>query len=351
MIDNDSDAYVITGLGLLSPTTPFKLTLHTTRRTCRLSLSTTTHAMAASFTAYASQFLNRQQRPASALSTSQPLFYSFTTDDGSRVGDLSDTDLDDNDDPHLGRSSDYLSQHRNVPQDDDDPYLRLDDESSPLSHTARVAPDDRRVGNAGRDQPVRPAQGWLSHQAPRSNRVSSSSQSDTSSESGVPPAEFLTQITRPDRGYQENPLTESLLPRDGVVRPVDVFSLPDPRAHSRGRVIHRDYHWMAAWLASVTACLIGSFIILFTTSAPKGTPILNPYTTLLHTVPLLTILTFISAAVSYVHIMLLTIFVKPVLLATCVFIPATLFISAIWAFVGSFMWEEGTIPSWGETVG
>ncbi|KAL5490248.1 hypothetical protein ACEPAI_5081 [Sanghuangporus weigelae] len=309
--------------------------------------------MAASFTAYASQFLNRQQRPVSALSTSQPLFYSFTTDDGSRVGDLSDTDLDDNDDPHLGRSSDYLSQQRHLPLvDDDDPYLRLDDESSPLTRTARVPPDNQHTGNARRDASSRPVQGWLSHQAPHSNRVSSSSQSETSSESGVPPAEFLTQITRPDApGYHENPLTESLLPRDGVARPVDVFSLPDPRAHSRGRVIHRDYHWMAVWLASVTACAIGSFIILFTTSAPKGSPIVNPYTTLLHTVPLLAILTFISAAVSYAHIMLLTIFVKPVLFATCFFIPATLFISAIWAFIGSFMWEEGTVPSWGETVG
>ncbi|KAF8958031.1 hypothetical protein BDZ97DRAFT_1843704, partial [Flammula alnicola] len=35
--------------------------------------------------------------------------------------------------------------------------------------------------------------------------------------------------------------------------------------------------------------------------------------------------------------------------ATSVFVPATLFISAIWAFVGSFMWDGDTVPTCGET--
>lgn len=76
-----------------------------------------------------------------------------------------------------------------------------------------------------------------------------------------------------------------------------------------------------------------------------------PYTTLLHTVPMLTILTFVSAAVAYAHIFLLRIFVRPVMVATSIFIPATLFVSSVWAFVGSFMWEAGQEPTWGETVG
>jgi len=59
----------------------------------------------------------------------------------------------------------------------------------------------------------------------------------------------------------------------------------------------------------------------------------------------------ISAAVAYSHIFLLRIFVKPVMIATSVFIPATLFISAVWSFIGSFMWEAGVEPTWGETVG
>ncbi|KAH8117285.1 plasma-membrane choline transporter-domain-containing protein [Phellopilus nigrolimitatus] len=320
--------------------------------------------MTASFATYASQFLTRQQQPSSsAASTSQPLFYSFTTDNGSHAGDTphaqDDAELDDDDDPHLGRSSDYLSRRTEIPPDDDDPYLRLDEDDPPLSRTAHYNTDTLPlIASESANKPVasEPVQGWLAHQAPLSYRVTPSPPSDSSSDSGVPPPDLLISATRPARtaqNWQENQLTESLLPRDGVTRPVDVFSLPDPRPHSRGRVIHKDYHWTAAWLGSVTACVIGSFIILFTTSSPRSAPrgTVLPYTTLLHTIPLLTILTFLSASVSYVHIMLLRIFVKPVMFATSVFIPVALFISAIWAFVGSFMWEEGIEPSWGETVG
>lgn len=76
-----------------------------------------------------------------------------------------------------------------------------------------------------------------------------------------------------------------------------------------------------------------------------------PYYVLLRTVPMLIILTCTSALVAYAHVYLLRIFVKPVMIATSVFIPATLLLSAIWAFIGSFMWEEGVTPTWGETVG
>ncbi|KAI5124375.1 hypothetical protein M0805_008978 [Coniferiporia weirii] len=318
--------------------------------------------MTASFAAYASQFLNRQQQPSSVASSSQPLFYSFTTDNGSQPGDMShghdDTELYDDDDPHLGRSSDYLSRRTEIPQDDDDPYLRLDEDDS---RAARYDADSIPLiasESASRPATTEPVQGWLAHHSPMSYRVTPSPPSDTSSDSDEPRPDLYTHATQAParivsapRPRQENLLTESLLPRDGVARPLDVFSLPDPRSHSRGR--HKDYYWTVAWLGSVTACVIGSFVILFTTStpshAPRGTVI--PYTTLLHTIPLLTILTFLSAVMSYVHIMLLRIFVKPVMFATSVFIPATLFISAIWAFVGSFIWEDGVEPSWGETVG
>lgn len=76
-----------------------------------------------------------------------------------------------------------------------------------------------------------------------------------------------------------------------------------------------------------------------------------PYTVLLRTVPILIILTILSAVTAYVHVYLLRIFVKPVMIATSVFIPATLFISAICAFIGSFMWDGDNVPTWGETVG
>ena len=97
---------------------------------------------------------------------------------------------------------------------------------------------------------------------------------------------------------------------------------------------------------------IGCMLVLALTSAPRGPgQSKRSYTTLLHTVPLLTILTFVSAAVCYVHVFLLRVFVKPVMIATSVFIPATLLVSAVWAFVGSFMWDANTEPTWGETVG
>jgi hypothetical protein len=38
------------------------------------------------------------------------------------------------------------------------------------------------------------------------------------------------------------------------------------------------------------------------------------------------------------------------MIATSVFIPVTLLISSIWAFIGSFMYDTDE-PTWGETVG
>ena len=145
---------------------------------------------------------------------------------------------------------------------------------------------------------------------------------------------------------------ESLLPRDGHARPIDTFSLPDPRHIPRGRRKYNDSVWTAVWCTGLTLCTASSVFILFFTRKPSTHPrVTLPYTTLLHTVPLLTILTFLSALVAYTHIFLLRIFVQPVMIATSVFIPATLLVSAIWAFVGSFMWETGQEPTWGETVG
>ena len=97
--------------------------------------------MAASFAAYASQFLNRQQTGASSLSSSQPLFYSFSTDNGSHAGSPHQPDLDDLDDPHL-RSSNVsrsaLRSGRDVPEDEEDPYLRLDEEDPGVSYRLRI---------------------------------------------------------------------------------------------------------------------------------------------------------------------------------------------------------------------
>ncbi|KAF7986566.1 hypothetical protein HWV62_26312 [Athelia sp. TMB] len=329
--------------------------------------------MATSFAAYASQFLTKQQG-ASSLSSSQPLFYSFSTDEGSRIGHYNPGDLDDMDDPHLRASgasrvskrqkaddSDYHTHHGD--EDDDDPYLRLDEEEQLPGGSRYASQSIPFIGSLpGPSEPGSP-KGWLAHQASPLGRSRSPSPSPSSSsyESHSPPAHVSrSPPPKPPRVQPPPPpttrgpmglsLTESLLPRDGQTRAVDVFSLPDPRHVRRRRWKFNDSPWTAVWCAGVTICFFFCILLLFITQKTKK-PVTLPYTTLLHTVPLLTILTFVSAAVAYTHIFLLRIFVGPVMIATSVFIPATLFISAVWAFIGSFMWESGQEPTWGETVG
>ncbi|KAH9843102.1 plasma-membrane choline transporter-domain-containing protein [Rhodofomes roseus] len=318
--------------------------------------------MATSFAAYASQLLNRPQAGTSSLSSSQPLFYSFSTENGSRAGNPEDADLDDLDDlddPHLNAMSrdTMRGQRSRVDEEDEDPYLRLDEEEAGMSrHQAQSVP---LLGVSQDDG----AKGWLAHASPL--RSPSPSPSSSSVDSGHPPPDIMAATSRPPIRTERVPpplpppraevalsLTESLLPRDGRTRPLDVFSLPDPRFVPKSRRKYNDSSWTAAWCASVGTCLFFSILVLFLTRQPDNRHrVILPYVTLLHTVPLLTILIFTSACVAYAHVLLLRIFVKPVMIATSVFIPATLFISAIWAFVGSFMWDGNQEPTWGETVG
>lgn len=293
------------------------------------------------------------------------MFFSFSTDDGSRVGHGHETDLDDLDDPHL-RASEASIGPPEIRDDDDDPYLRLDEDEhiSRLGFTSRnhqqsiplIASPNASVASES-------PKGWLAHLAasPLVGRSPSPARSD-SADSDPPPELFAptgprthTNVLPPPSTNIEPPslsLTESLLPRDGRIRPLDVFTLPDPRHTTRGRRKYNDSTWTAVWLTGVSVCVFFAFLLLFVARLPPNVPrSVLPYTTLLHTVPMLTILTFSSALVAYAHIFLLRVFVRPVMIATSVFIPATLFISAIWAFVGSFMWDGDTVPTWGETVG
>lgn len=323
-----------------------------------------TNAMAASFAAYASQFLNKQQSAAaSSLSSSQPLFYSFS-DSASHSGNPhEDAHLDDMDDPHLRTSSMNKTVRRDTDrqgheEEDDDPYLRLDEQEQGLSRAQQQTMP--LLGVSGLDA----SKGWLAHASPL--RSPSPSPTSSSVDSGNPPADIFATPPKPaGRTRQPSPpplppprtaislsLTESLLPRDGRTRPLDVFSLPDPRYVSRRRRKFNDWTWTAVWCASLSICLICSILVLFLTHLPSNWHRVRlPYITLLHTVPLLTILIFSSAIVAYIHVLLLRIFVKPVMFATSVFIPATLLVSAVWAFVGSFMWDGDKEPTWSETVG
>lgn len=329
--------------------------------------------MAKSFAQYASQFLTQQHNPASSLSSSQPLFFSFTTDEGSRAGDDHDTEVDDVDDPHLRASrlsSRGIFRSRAHDIDVEDPYLRLDegdDLPGGSHHASQSIPlISSDYGQAeSQDYP----KGWLAHQASPPRRIRSPSPSLSSSSLGSPGPTIMSPRLMPNRSTRTQPLppppararepvslslTESLLPRDGTTRPIDVFSLPDPRHITRSRRKFNDSQWTIFWCTGVSVCVFFSILLLFfsgKTRKDDGRRVSLPYTTLLHTVPLLTILTFLSALVAYAHVFLLRIFVRPVMIATSVFIPATLFISAIWAFVGSFMWDADQEPTWGETVG
>lgn len=313
----------------------------------------------ATFAAYASQLLSRPQAGTSSLSSSQRLFYSFSTENGSRVGSPEDAHLDDIDDPHLNAMSrdTMRGEQSGADEEDEDPYLRLDEEEAGVSrHQAQSIP----LLGVSRDDD---AKGWLVHASPL--RSPSPSPSSSSLDSGQPPmaatssrpplrSERLSppQPLPPPRAEVALSLTESLLPRDGRTRPLDVFTLPDPRFVPRSRRKYHDSRWTAAWCAGVGICLFFSILVLFLTRKPDNNHrVILPYVTLLHTVPLLTILIFTSACVAYAHVLLLRIFVKPVMIATSVFIPATLFISALWAFIGSFMWDANQEPTWGETVG
>ena len=128
--------------------------------------------MATSFATYASQFLSRQQPGSASMASSQPMFFSFTTDEGSRSGHDLDADLDDFDDPHLKASETSRGGHRYYGDaEDDDPYLRLDEDertgksglnpSHGYSQPAPFLPDDDGESLSPDDSP----KGWLAHLA------------------------------------------------------------------------------------------------------------------------------------------------------------------------------------------
>lgn len=197
--------------------------------------------------------------------------------------------------------------------------------------------------------------GWLAHHDQQSP---SPSEADSDSEASSPSHHSIFHDTGPIRlpvsppprtSHKHISLLESQpLPPPQVVS--GAFSLPDPRYPYQHAHAHRDAVWTSLWLAGLSICLFFCLVVLFFVSKPPTKDHL-PYTTLLHTVPLLTILTLLSAVIAYAHVFVLRILVKPVMVATSVFVPVTLLFSAIWAFIGSFMWEEGKEPSWGESTG
>lgn len=251
--------------------------------------------MTSSFAAFASQMLHR---PSPSADTDEPMFFSFTSGGGGRSMRLDEDD--DEEDPHLHM------------RESDDPYGQYDDESDD---------DDHSEG------------GWLAHQG--SPLLPSPGPSSPSPP--PPPPRTETRAHRPQQ--QHISLTASLLPQTS---PHSVFSLP--LVPARRPTAFNDFPYIAAYLACITACIIACIALLF--SKP---PNRNDYKTLIQTIPLLTILTVLAAALSYGHLFVLKIFARPALLASSLLVPISLAICALWAFVGSFTYDGE--PTWGESVG
>ena len=197
------------------------------------------------FSQYASRFINASFLAQSTATTSQPLFYSFT-DASERSGDRS-RDLRGDDSDHDG----------------DDPKLRGDDddgldpfhEHAPLidSELEQSRPRPQHPQQQQLLQPTSQQTGWRTHTSLPVHQSIASSSSSGGSFDGPPDGFF-------DHEPPQSNLRESLLPRDGVTRPV--FSLPgDPR-----RVPLRKYNdptWTALWCTGLTACLVGWVVIMF----------------------------------------------------------------------------------------
>ncbi|KAG8734497.1 hypothetical protein FRC10_011695, partial [Ceratobasidium sp. 414] len=287
---------------------------------------------------------------------------------------------------HLDLEDPYLDERDLEPEDNVDDSMPPD--SIPL-----IASPPRSPSPRPRQKP--PAAGWLAHLSesghpgpgrsrpshaamspPDRTRMNSSSEDEDSDSSEdlplFPPSPRLSQSqprARPDaipppprlsRDSELEPsrthidLTEPLLHRDGIER--SVFSLPDP-----ARTPYRKYNdpvWTALWCTSILFSFIGSIVIIFFTDSHPKTPSIpgrkttTPFSTLTHTIPLLTLVVVLSSVFGYLYLILLRYFVRPVLTATALAAPLALLFAAVWAFGGSFMWDgDGVGETWGETVG
>ncbi|KDQ10206.1 hypothetical protein BOTBODRAFT_190664 [Botryobasidium botryosum FD-172 SS1] len=199
---------------------------------------------------------------------------------------------------------------------------------SPLMHSPRSASPDFPGSPASSDDSLPP------------DYLQSRNQYQNDS---IPPPPPRTQIN----------LEESLLPRDGIER--SVFSLPDPDRPVPRRK-YNDSAWTALWCAAVTACAVGSVLVLFLTDASPKPPSHQPaapppYKTLTRQIPFLVALTLFSSALSYAYLFVLRLAVRPMIVVTALLVPTSLFLAGVWAFAASFFGGDGELEGWGQTVG
>lgn len=213
-----------------------------------------TVSMNASFSQYASRFLNNRTL-ADSSQASLPLFYSFhESEEGeslpaSRLAQQEtalsrdDLELDEHGEPRL-RGDEEL----------EDPYLRLDEEEDNNDTNTILKASLPLIGS------IEPSTqgGWLAHQiSPLPSRTPTPSTSPP-----TPPAATTTHLA----------LTESLLPRDSVSR--SAFFLPEPGRTPLFK--YNDTNWTILWCTAFTICCIASVFSFFVTSVSfKATVFFN----------------------------------------------------------------------------
>src|SRR5712671_7131809 len=158
-----------------------------------------------------------------------------------------------------------MNTRKDLPDDGNDPYLHLDEVElgSQYPETSTHLPVFSQA-------PLEQSRGWLAHQPmhPRSPSASSSGLGDSPPIPSPPRvhAAFTPSPLPPPPPPLSLSLTQSLLPRDGHMQPIDLFSLPDPRyISSRSRRKFHDPIWTSIWLAGLSICIISSLLSLFLT--------------------------------------------------------------------------------------
>ncbi|KAI5450338.1 hypothetical protein NCC49_003121 [Naganishia albida] len=158
-----------------------------------------------------------------------------------------------------------------------------------------------------------------------------------------------------------------------VPQRLEVFQ--DPFGHWRARgkgERYRDSPFLALWSASLMGILVGLCFVWGSTTAspipPGADPedalpspgnageYRTPFTTLLHTIPLLAGLLLVAVAAPFALLFLLRKTVRPVLIGTAVAVPFLLICTSWWAFIASFEIvpsRTGTDaePNWWGTTG
>ncbi|CED84491.1 Choline transporter-like protein [Phaffia rhodozyma] len=294
-------------------------------------------------------------------------------------GGYNDTNDDDDDDDDGGE---YL--HRVEREEREQRGLLAQSSKSSLSVNQPLPPPPPPPPQLPTAGPSR--KGWLAHQShhphnrSRSSSTSSStsstiSSSTTSSLSDPPiPSEYLDESRNsihglpPPRGIVlprseevrgSEVLRERLLPSgDGIRRVERLMALgSEGRGFWEGRGDwrkFRDYPFLALYLLSVTALFVFlPFTLFFRPSTPSPTnppavplpsPLSTPFRTLLHTLPLLSLLLFVSTMIPPLILLAMRRGVRVVLVAVAVGVPLGLAGVGWWAFVGSF--EAGEERGW-----